>query len=130
MTSWILLFGCAIVCLALVCWAIVKCNCTVRVLVVFFAIIVAVGFGYSLGESVNRLKNYDQYIYRFSQYSTHLRDLAEHQQIARLTNEVILFDERFNPRQDPGELQDVMLRILKLGKYYETGSNAPTARNY
>ncbi len=75
--------------------------------------------GYTVGQAWERLRNYDQYVYRFSQYSTHLRDLAEHQQIARLTNDVILFDSRFNPHQRASDLQDVMFQLLKVGPYYQ-----------
>ncbi len=70
--------------------------------------------------------NYDQYVWRFSQYSRYIRGFAERQQIAELTNTVILFDTRFNARQDPHDLEDVIFQIFKVGKYNEDTNTAKT----
>jgi len=87
-------------------------------------------FAFTLGMGWERLKNYDQYIYRFSQYSRHIRALAERNEIAQLTNAVILFDKKFYPRYNPEELEDALFRILKEGPYYEDDTtNQPTARH-
>jgi len=89
-------------------------------LVIALVVIAATAFvGYSLGKGRERLRNDDQYVYPFSQYSHHLRELVETQQFGELTNNIVLFDSKFNPSRDPRELQDAVLRILKLGKYYE-----------
>jgi hypothetical protein len=90
------------------------------------AIIISACLGYSLGKGREKLQNYDQYVWRFSQYSGYIRGLAERKQIAELTNTVILFDTRFNARKDPHDLEDVVFQIFKLGKYYVDTNAAST----
>jgi hypothetical protein len=111
--------------LVLVYWAIVKGGKTVRVTALSVALAAAFCFGYAIGQVWERLRNYDQYVYQFSQCSRHFRELAEGGQVAELTNDVILFDRRFNASQRASDLQDAMLQVLKVGPYYpgtNTGS--------
>lgn len=89
---------------------------------------IAFFLGCGEGATWEALKNYDQYVYHFSQYSRYLHQLVDQQQIAELTNDVVLFDRKFNQSQNPKDLQDVVFQILKVGPYYqETNSEASQA---
>ena len=103
-----------------------KKSTIVMSIVVIATAVFCYSLGKSLGKGQERLRNYDQYIWRFSQYSACIRDLAERQQIVELTNTVIIFDTRFNARQNAHDLEDVVLQILRLGKYY-VDTNAATS---
>jgi hypothetical protein len=87
------------------------------------AAVLAFCCGLKIGIGWADMRNGEFYVWRFSQYSSHLRALAEAQQITELTNAVILFDSRFNPRHDPYELQDTVFQVMKVGKYF-TDTNA------
>jgi hypothetical protein len=106
--------------ISLVYWAILKGGRIIRIIALSLALTGALGLGYLLGQTWERLRNYDQFVYRFSQYSSYLRNLAERQQIVQLTNDVVLFDHKFNPHQRASDLQDVMFQLLKVGPYYQT----------
>ncbi|HWV99694.1 MAG TPA: hypothetical protein VNZ64_08390 [Candidatus Acidoferrum sp.] len=97
------------------------------------AVVVAVAalfcLGIGVGSRYQKVVMYDQYVWRFSQYSKHLRTLAQSQQIAELTNAVISFDLRFNPRKDPRDLEDIVFQILKIGKYYEESNAVPQSQS-
>jgi len=108
-------------------WAVVKGDVGLRVTVVLVALATAVLVGYAVGRSWERLRNYDQYVYPFSECSRHFRELAERGEIAELTNDVVLFDRRFNPNQAASDLQDAMLQVLKAGPYYP-GTNSASQR--
>jgi hypothetical protein len=86
---------------------------------IFMTIAASCLLGYGMGASWERLANYDQYIYHFSQCSALFRSLAEQQKIGELTNDVILFDKRFNAKKDPKALQDVTYQLLQEGPYYQ-----------
>lgn len=98
-------------------WAILKKGAGVRAAVLSAALGTMFCAGYAIGESWERLRNYDAYVYRFSQYSTHLRKLVEQNHIPELTNDVLLFDRYFNPGQRASDLQNAMFQILKVGAY-------------
>jgi hypothetical protein len=98
----------------------------IKVFSILATTLIALFLGYAIGFGWAGLVNYDQYVWRFSQYSGYIRGLAERQQIAELTNTVILFDSKFNPRKDPHDLQDAIFQIFKLGKYY-VDTNAVTS---
>ena len=129
---WILLIIGLCVGVALLCWAMIRGNAAIRLLAAFVAIAVAYCVGNAWGTAWERLKGYDQYVWRFSQYSTHLRGLAERQELTELTNNIILFDRKFNARQNANDLQDVVFQILKVGPYYqeETNSTSPQTTNH
>jgi hypothetical protein len=113
-----------IVALALVCWAIVKGNCAVRLLTVFATIVLASYIGFGFGTGWEKLRCADTYIYRFGQYSAYLHEMVDRQQINELTNNIVLFDTRFQPHQyEPKVLEDTMFQILKLGPYYKPDTN-------
>ena len=63
-------------------WAVARGGTAIRIAVVSLALILVACFGYAIGQAWERLRNYDQYIWRFSQYSGYIRGLAERQQIA------------------------------------------------
>jgi len=114
----ILLVGFFIVVFALVCWGILKGNSSVRILAAFAAIILACYVGFGFGVAWERLRTMDTYGYWIGQYSFHLHDLVEHQQINELTNDIVLFDTKFGPHQyEPKVLEDTMYQIMKLGPY-------------
>jgi hypothetical protein len=123
---WILLIIGLCLGIALLCWAMIRGNAAVRLFTAFAAVAVAYSVGNAWGTAWERLKNYDQYIYEFSQYSKYMRSLAERQELAELTNNIILFDTKFNSRQNAQDLQDVVSRILKVGPYYQEKTNAAT----
>ena len=104
-------------------WVLAKGRCAIRLVAATVALIGSLFCGYVLGEAWQSLRSYDQYIYNFTLYERRLRALVDRQEIAELTNAVVLFDEAFYPRQDPGDLQDVVLRILKEGRYYQPETN-------
>jgi|ERR1035437_889238 hypothetical protein len=121
----IILITFLIVVVALVCWAIVKGNCAVRLLAVFVAIVLASYIGFGFGMGWEKLRCADTYIYRFGQYSAYLHGLVDHQQINELTNNIVLFDTKFQPHlYEPKVLEDTMFQILKLGPYYKPDTNA------
>ncbi len=92
-------------------------------LAILIALVVGV-VGFILGATWQNFRNYETYVYRFSQYSRHLHELVKEQQIEQLTNDIVLFDTRFIPHQDdPRQLEDVMFQILKLGPYYQSDTN-------
>lgn len=118
--------------ICLLCRAIIHGNAAIRLFAAFVGITLAFGVGNALDTSWERLKNYDQYIYHFAQYSRHPRGLAERQELAELTNNVILFDTKFGARQDARDLEDVVFQILKVGSYYQEETNnvsSPQATN-
>jgi hypothetical protein len=124
---WILLIVSLCIGIALLCWATIRGNTPVRLLTAFLTIAVAYSIGNAWGTAWERLKNYDQYIYNFSRYSKHIRELAEHQDLATLTNNIILFDTKFNAHQDAYDLQDAVWQVLKIGPYYREETNALAA---
>jgi len=99
----------------------------VRLVVILAALIVTSSLAYVFGTTWERLRNYDQFVYPFSLYSSHLRSLVEHQRMTELTNSIVLFDKAFGPRHDAGDLQDAVFRILKAGRYYEPTTNGARA---
>jgi len=124
---WILLIIGLCVGIALLSWAMIRGNTAVRFLAAFVAIAVAYSVGNAWGTAWERFRNYDQFVWRFSQYSTHLRGLAERQELTELTNNIILFDKKFNARQNANDLQDVVFQILKVGPYYQEETNSDTS---
>src|SRR5882724_7574326 len=94
MIPWLLILGFIIAGMALLYWGILKGKQWVKVLTFSAGLLASCALGYALGQGWERLRNYDQYVYRFSQYSRHLYDLAERQQITDLTNAVILFERK------------------------------------
>ena len=103
-------------------WAMLKGSTRVRIIIASVSLAGTACIGFHIGQAWERLRNYDQYVYRFGQYSSYLRQLAEHRDIAKLTNSVILFDKEFNPHQRASDLQDVMFKLMQLGPYYQ-GTN-------
>ena len=81
---------------AILCWSQGNKSFLVRFVTVLIIIVIAVSLAYSFGKGTERLRNYDRYIYPFSQYSSDLCDLVRQQNITELTNDVVLFDGRFN----------------------------------
>ncbi len=112
--------------IALVWWGITNRKRGVRIVATIASVLLALFIGFSIAWGWAALVNYDQYVWRFSQYSRYIRGFAERQQIAELTNTVILFDTRFNARQDPHDLEDVIFQIFKVGKYNEDTNTAKT----
>lgn len=126
---WLLLIIFSIIGIVLLCWAVVKGNCVVRLLTVFAALALSCYLGYGIGRGWERMSCYDTYIYWFSEYSTHLHDLVKEQKTNELTNTVVLFDTKWNSHKDAQTLQSVMYEILKVGPYSKTGTNAvPSSR--
>jgi hypothetical protein len=76
--------------------------------------------GWQAATWKERVKLHEEYIWRFSRYSVMLRSLAERHEIEALTNAVILFDQRFNPRKDPQDLADVLQEILDTDPAWST----------
>ena len=74
---WALLLIFAIAVLSLAMWVIIKADTRVRLVIFLFSLLTACWFGYVLGTGFERMKNDDQYVFRFSQYSSYLRNLAE-----------------------------------------------------
>ena len=116
---WILIVLCILIGGFFLCWVLVKGDPLVRLLAATAALLISCSAAFYIGQGWERMRNYDQYVWRFSQYSRHIRGLAERQEISELTNAVILFDSRFYPRHDPKELQNVVWQILKIGPYYQ-----------
>ena len=108
----LLLLGAIIIGIILLGMAIMKGSRIIRV-IAFIATVCCFFLCFILGVDWEKFRNYETCIYRFSLYSRHLHDLADHQQIGQLTNDIILFDNKFNAHQDPTELQDVMVQILR-----------------
>ena len=107
-----------IVALALVGWGIIKGNTIIRILAAFIAIALACYIGFGFGSAWEKMRTMDTYGYWIGLYSSQLRDLAEHQQMNELTNDIILFDSKFGPHQyEPKVLEDTMYQIMKLGPY-------------
>lgn len=82
-----------------------------------------------LGAAWERSRCYDGYIYWFCRYSAHLHELAEHQKMEELTNSIALFDSVFRPHQDAETLQNVMYEMLKVGRFYPSGTNEALGSN-
>lgn len=113
------LFLCVIIgLLTLFCRVLIKSDTIIRVVVGLHILIAFVILGYFLGQGWQEMTNYGRYVRPFSEYSRHLRRLAESQNTTELTNAVIFFDSKFNARQDPKALQDAVWQILKVGPYY------------
>ena len=66
----------------------------------YFTIVLAAGVvGLILGLEIGRFRNFETYVYPISLYSSHLHMLADQQRIGELTNDIILFDNKFAPKQ-------------------------------
>jgi hypothetical protein len=65
----------------------------------------------------------DRYVYPFSLYSTHLRELVTSHQIDRLTNDIVAFDTSFNPHKNPDDLWSAVNRMLQNDSSSSTNSN-------
>ncbi len=100
-------------------YGIVKTNGATRIGIVLLGLLLAASLGFFLGQGAERLNNYSQYVFRFGQYSQHIRGLAERQQIQELTNAVIFFDKKFYPKHDVKEIEDAVFQLLRLGAYAE-----------
>lgn len=109
---WFLLIAGACGALVLLCWAVVKGRWALRLLAVFAGLATAYSIGYSLGAGWQSLRYEDRYVYPFSLYSAHLRRLVIDQHTHQLTNDVVEFDEHFNPRKDPEVLWKVVNQML------------------
>jgi len=103
----------------LVSWITKRSKSNITIFEIVLAVLLALFIGVAIGWEYAGYLNYERYVWRFSQYSGYIRGLAERQQIGELTNTVILFDSRFNARQDPRDLEDVIFQIFKLGKYFD-----------
>jgi hypothetical protein len=84
-----------------------------RVAVVSVALIVTTTGGYYVGSSWQNIKNQEMYVWPFSRYSTALRVLAERGELATLTNNIIIFDSKFNAHQEPKDLEDAVETVLR-----------------
>lgn len=102
-----------------ICWAISTNRKRLGICSSLIGFVFAFWLGHGTGKSFERFRNYGQFVFPFSQYSKHLRGLVEANQVDELTNSVVLFDVRFNARQDPKDLQDVVMEIRGVGKYYK-----------
>jgi hypothetical protein len=76
-----------------------------------FIIVLAAGvIGLILGLGFERFRNFETYVYPISLYSNRLHTLADQQKIDELTNDIILFDNAFAPKQviDYGSLAKIL----------------------
>jgi hypothetical protein len=101
---------------ALIFRATARGNITVRIAALTACLVTSSFFGFYLGSYWQTVKNYETYIFPFSRYSSHLRSIAEQQDLAALTNAVIAFDKKFNARQDARDLEDAVNQAFKYGK--------------
>jgi hypothetical protein len=83
--------------------------------------------GLIVGVSWQSWRSYDQYIWRFSEYSTHLRELVEAQRIKELTNAIMVFDAKFSISHSPEDLEDAIFQLKGQGRYIVTRTNASNA---
>jgi hypothetical protein len=102
---------------------IIEDHMKVESLIKIVAAVAALVGVFWLGVAWEGSRCYDGYVYWFCRYSAHLRDLAERQQMAALTNAIVLFDEGFRPNQDAETLRTVMSRMLKEGSFYDRRTN-------
>lgn len=119
----LLLISCLIA-LALAAWAVAAGNRLVRFVALLTASACFCYFGYGLGRGLERVRCYDSYIYWFSEYSAHLHTLVAENKFGELTNDIIVFDTKFTSHKDTQTLQDAMYDILKIGPYFQAGTNA------
>jgi hypothetical protein len=80
--------------------------------------------GWRLGAGFGSMMTQERYVFQFSRYSVILRGLAERQEIGALTNAVIRFDRRFNPRHDPQDLENVVREILASDPAWNANTNS------
>lgn len=100
-------------------WSMISGRKLISISVMCVVIAITFFLGFLLGRSLENIQNYDRYVWRFSQYSTHLRQLVEQQKINELTNDIVIFDAKFNKHQDWHDLQDVTFQILRVGPYFQ-----------
>jgi hypothetical protein len=94
-------------------WGCIRGKDKIRTTALLFLPIAALSFGLQVGWSLANVRNQETYVWRFSQLSTYLRSFVQRQQIADLTNSILLFDAKFNGRQDYRDLENVVLEIAK-----------------
>jgi len=92
-------------------------------LIVSASLLVAACLGFYVGCQWQIVRDYETYVFPFSRYSWHLRDLAERQDLTALTNDIITFDKLFNARQNPNDLRDAVNKVFKYGKYFPLQTN-------
>ena|SRR5689334_18348317 len=97
-----------------------------KTLIKAVSVLVGCGISFFLGVDWEKFREYETYVYHFSMYSRHLRSLSIQQNIRQLTNDVILFDEKFNSRQSPRDLHEVLIQMLKTSR--PTGVEADPVR--
>lgn len=92
-----------------------KQNSIARYFATSAGLIIAFITGAYIGASLQIVKDYENYVFPFSRYSTRLSVLVGRGDVSNVTNDIVVFNSEFNKSQSAKDVANAYNRIFNDG---------------